>query len=99
MSAPIAVDPSAVAQRPAPLRMRDDEWLAWEHDGLSDGDQRRGHRSYADPGCRCSQSAAGAVCVWRLGVTRSAPFAVCAVGRSRTGIRICFSWQRNVVID
>ncbi|WP_157042532.1 hypothetical protein [Roseiflexus castenholzii] len=51
MSAPIAVDPSAVAQRPAPLRMRDDEWLAWEHDGLSDGDQRRGHRSYADPGC------------------------------------------------
>ncbi len=85
MSAPTAVDPSAATQHPAPLRMSYAEWLAWDHEGLSEwinGEvivhmpTKEEHQRVVDVLNRLLGLFVRAL---RLGVVRSAPFAMRAL--------------------
>ncbi len=85
MSAPTAVDPSAATQHPAPLRMTYAEWLAWDHEGLSEwinGEvtvhmpTTEEHQRVVDVLNRLLGLFVRAL---RLGIVRSAPFAMRAL--------------------
>lgn len=105
MSAPTAVDPSAAAQHPALLRMTYAEWLAWDHEGLSEwinGEVivhmpiEEEHQRVVDLlnrllDCLCVR------CVSALCAARRLPCARCRTVTD--GNRTCSSWRRSTKSD